>query len=120
VPFNCMTPLPILVKLPSPVTAPETCVVFAATLNSLFAPVKAMSFESVIALFVFNSATLLDALLSKLMPALVLVKLLIALKSNTAVSEASGVIKMLPPDDEPNAPATVAASVPSLIVVSPV
>jgi len=101
------------------VTAPETCVVLAATLNSLVEPVKPIAFERVIALFVFNSATLLDALLSKLI-AFALVKLLIPVKSNIAVSDASGVMEMLPPPIGPNAPATVADKVPLLIVVLPV
>jgi len=119
VPLNCNIPLPILVKLPPPVTAPETCVVFAATLNSLFKPVNATALERVMPVLVFNSAILLEALLLKLM-AFALVKLLIPVKSNIAVSEASGVMEMLPPPIGPNAPATVADKVPLLMVVLPV
>jgi len=120
VPSSCNIPLPILVRPPAPVIAPERSVVLAATLNSLFAPVKLTAFDNVIAALLFNSATLLDALLSKLIAALVLVRLAIALKSSIAVFKADGAIKMLPPFEGPNAPAEPAASVPALIVVVPV
>jgi len=106
--------------LPLPLTAPLSCVVLAATLNSLFEPVKETAFESVMPALVFNSATLLDALLSKLIAPFVFVRLEIAVKSSIAVLEADGVMKMLPPFEGPNAPADPAASVPASTVVVPV
>jgi len=121
VPSSCNIPLPILVRLPpAPVIAPERSVVLAATLNSLFAPVKLTAFESVIAALLFNSATLLDALLSKLIAAFELVRLESAVISNIAVLEADGVMKILPPLAVPNAPADAAIKLPALIVVLPV
>jgi len=95
-------------------------VVLAATLNSLFAPARETAFEIVMPLLVFNSATLLAALLSKLIAPLVLVKLEIADKSSIAALESDGVMKISPPPAGPNAPAEPAASVPALIVVVPV
>jgi len=94
--------------------------VLAATLNSLVEPVKPIAFASVMPALVFNSATLLDALLSKLIAPFVLVKLDSEVRSSMAVLAADGVINILLPPTGPNAPATVAANVPFVMVVVPV
>src|SRR5262249_15792935 len=103
------------VNPPVPVMAPLRMVVFAATLKVLLVPLRLTALDKVIPRLVFNCAALLEFELFKVMVPLVFVRLESAVRSRIAVEEADGVIEI--PPEELSAPATVAVSVPALMVV---
>jgi len=109
-----------VVKPPVPVIDPLNCVVLVEARNWLVGPVNAMLLDKVMAVCVFNCATLPAALLLKLSDPFVLVKLAKVVISKRAVLEAVGERKILPPPDGPKAPAAVADKIPALMVVVPV